>query len=77
MKEEIWKTIEEYPNYDVSTFGNVRNNKTNKMLKPALNSSGYYRYTLIHNFKRTTVSAHRIVAKHKLLLLEKENQELR
>jgi hypothetical protein len=60
--EEIWKTIEEYPNYDVSSFGNIRNNKTNKLLKPSLNSSGYYRYTLIHNFKRTTVSAHRIVA---------------
>ena len=33
MEEEIWKTIEDYPNYDVSSFGNIRNNKTNYIMK--------------------------------------------
>jgi len=31
--EEIWKTIEGYETYSVSTFGNVRNDKTGKILK--------------------------------------------
>lgn len=61
--EEIWKTIEDYPNYEVSTFGNIKNKKTNKILKPSLNSSGYYRYTLINNFEKKIVTSHRVVAK--------------
>jgi hypothetical protein len=61
--EEIWKTVEDYPNYDVSSFGNIINNKTNKILKPSLNSSGYYRYTLINNLKKKSITIHRIVAK--------------
>ena len=32
MSEE-WQTINEYKNYDVSNFGNIRNNKTGKILK--------------------------------------------
>lgn len=30
--EEIWKIIEEFPNYSVSNMGRVRNNTTNKIL---------------------------------------------
>ena len=60
--EEIWKTIEDYPNYEVSSFGTVKNKTTNKILKPSLNCSGYNRYTLTHNLKNKIVSAHRIVA---------------
>ena len=60
--EEIWKTIEDYPNYEVSSFGNIKNKTTNKILKSSLNCSGYYRYTLINNIKQKTVLAHRIVA---------------
>ena len=29
-EEEFWKTIDNFTNYDISTFGNIRNNKTNK-----------------------------------------------
>jgi len=62
MEEEIWKTIEDYPNYEVSTFGNIKNKTSNKLLKPALNSSGYYRCTLINNLKKKTMTIHRIVS---------------
>jgi hypothetical protein len=61
-KEEIWKTIEDHPNYEVSTFGSIKNKITDKMLKPSFNGSGYYKYTLVNNSKKTTFSAHRIVA---------------
>lgn len=62
VEEEIWKTIAHYPNYEVSSFGTIKNKITNKILKPSLNFSGYYKYTLMHNFKKTTVLAHRIIA---------------
>ena len=38
---EIWKAIEDYPNYEVSNLGNVRNKKTKKVLKPAKLNTGY------------------------------------
>ena len=62
-KEEIWKTIEDYPNYQVSSFGNIKKKTTNKILKPSLNLSGYYRCTLTHNLIKKIVLVHRIVAK--------------
>lgn len=31
--EEIWKPIKDYETYSVSTFGRIRNDKTNKILK--------------------------------------------
>ncbi len=40
--EEIWKTIEKYPNYEVSNKGRVRNKRTNYILKPLLNEDNYY-----------------------------------
>jgi DNA-binding XRE family transcriptional regulator len=33
MTKEIWKQIKEFPNYSVSNHGNVRNDKTGKILK--------------------------------------------
>jgi hypothetical protein len=62
MEEENWRIIEEYPNYDVSTFGNVRNNKHKNILKPTLNSSGYYRCTLVNNIGKKTITIHKLVA---------------
>lgn len=39
--EEIWKTIEDFPNYEVSTFGNIKNKTTGKMFKLQKNYAGY------------------------------------
>lgn len=38
---EIWKTIEEYPNYEVSNMGKIRNKKTGRILKGKLDKQGY------------------------------------
>lgn len=38
---EEWKEITDYPNYQISNLGNVRN-KNNDILIPYLNKSGYY-----------------------------------
>lgn len=46
MTEE-WKTIEEAPNYEISSYGNVRNKKTNRQLKPqSYGATGYKQVSL-------------------------------
>ena len=52
-ENEIWKTVENYENYEVSSLGKVRNVVTNKMLKPS-NKAGYYHVSLTNkNLKKT------------------------
>ena len=60
---EEWKVIEGYNNnYSVSNKGNVKNNKTDKILKPRLDRHGYYRLNLRLNRKKKTVMVHRLTA---------------
>lgn len=47
---EEWKQLVGYPNYNVSNFGNVKNNKTNKLLKPFIRG-GYYTIRLVYDYK--------------------------
>eukprot|EP01038_Epipyxis_sp_PR26KG_P019695 gene19695-27881_t len=37
--EEYWTNIKDYPNYAVSTFGNVENMKTGRILKAGIDSN--------------------------------------
>lgn len=49
---EIWKTCPDYPDWDFSTEGNVRNNKTKKYYgKGQATSEGYYSIALNGNYK--------------------------
>jgi len=59
---EIWKSIEGYETYSVSTFGNVRNDKTGRILKGGINGQGRQTVCLYINKIRDTVSFHRLVA---------------
>jgi hypothetical protein len=62
--EEIWKTIEDYPNYEVSSFGNIKNKTTKKLLKLQKNYSGYLKVSLLNNNKKSfSCIVHRLVAK--------------
>lgn len=46
--KEIWKPLiyplldNKYNHYEISSFGNLRNTNTNKILKPSLLRTGYY-----------------------------------
>ena len=59
---EIWKSIEGYETYSVSTFGNVRNNKTKRMIKGGINGQGRRTACFYNNKIRETISFHRIIA---------------
>lgn len=55
-----WKKIIEKPNYSVSDNGDIRNDKTGRILKPHKSTSGYYQIML--GRKTVPLYVHRIVA---------------
>lgn len=60
---ETWKVIEEFPNYEISSWGKVRNIKTGRILKLG-HARGYLRAQLCNNGYYKIFSVHRLVAKY-------------
>ena len=58
---EKWKIIKEYPEYSASTFGNIKNNKSNKILK-VQNNGSYLVISLKKDFNSYTKRIHRLIA---------------
>lgn len=58
---DIWMPIIDYPNYEVSNTSKVRNLKTNRLLKPWVESNNYIRYTLLRNGAEKKLLSHRLV----------------
>lgn len=62
---EIWKDILEFQSrYEISSFGNIKNKKTQKILKPREHSGGYLQVNIINNGKLKNYYVHRLVAKY-------------
>ena len=59
---ESWKLINNYSSYEVSSFGRIRNNKTNRILKPRPIKNGYAIVDLRKDGEKKTYLIHRIVA---------------
>jgi hypothetical protein len=66
MSEMIWKKINNYDHYSVSTIGTIKNNITNRVLKHYIRN-GYPSVTLSKENKKKTVNIHTIVATHFLI----------
>ena len=64
MEKEIWKTVDDFPNYEVSNIGNVRNKKTGRILKSAVGSHGYPVVNLFKDGdkKQYNKCVHRLIA---------------
>ena len=56
--------IQGYPNYLIYDDGKVFSKKSNKFLKPFINSRGYYRVDLCENGKRKNYKIHRLIGIH-------------
>jgi len=71
---EIWKTITNFENYEVSNYGEVRSNQYSKkrILKKELNRKMYHRVTLSENSITTRFQVHRLVA---IYFLENTDQK--
>jgi hypothetical protein len=61
---EDWKVISDYPNYSVSNFGNIRNDKTGKILKIQPNHQNYCRVCLCEDGISKFISLHYLVYKY-------------
>jgi hypothetical protein len=75
MSKEIWKTVIDFNNYEVSNIGNVRKKECEitysngvktlykeKLLKGEITKDGYIRVTLSQNNVQKRQSVHRLVA---------------
>lgn len=66
-EEEIWVVCEDYPAYEISTFGNGRNRQTQKVMCPKFTNSGGYAQLHfrigVDNPNGKYVAVHRLVAK--------------
>ena len=61
---EEYKIIKDFPNYSVSNFGNVINNKTGRVLKLAIGNHGYYYVNLYQDGKQFNKRIHKLVAEY-------------
>ena len=59
---EIWKSIDGYANYEVSSFGRVRNATTERILKPWTQNTGYLIIRLWRDGNQKQCLVHRLVA---------------
>ena len=58
-----WKLIEGFDGiYSVSNYGEVRNNRTGKLMKPSKNEKGYLHINLTKSGKRKAMRINRLVA---------------
>lgn len=61
---EQWLSVINYPNYQVSNLGQIRNIKTGRILKPNSNAKGYCYVCLTNADAQKSISVHRLVAIH-------------
>jgi len=59
---EIYANIVGFPNYQISTHGNVKNVRTGRILKPGRGSNGYLTVVLFNDGDQSTKTVHKMVA---------------
>src|SRR6188768_1474113 len=60
--QEVWLPIKDYPNYQISNLGKIRNLKRDKFLNFGFHNKGYLLATLWKNNNQKTYTVHRLVA---------------
>lgn len=59
---DSWKQYKKIPRYEVSEDGKIRNSKTGRILKTAIDDKGYKKVSLHENGRQHTVKVGRMVA---------------
>ena len=70
---EIWKGVLDFPNYQISSLGRIRNINSNRILRPSL-TCGYYKVRLSNKGIAKDYLVHHLVFKH--FSKEKYNADL-
>jgi len=73
MNIEQWRLISGYDNYEISSHGRVRNNKSKNILKTYTEKAGYVLIGLYKDGKTKTHRIHRLVG---FAFLEKKNGDI-
>lgn len=60
--EERWVKSKEFPDYEVSNNGRVRNTKTGRIMKTNINTNGYETVCLRKNKQQYNCRVHRLIA---------------
>ena len=50
MVVEVWRPLEDFPRYEVSSFGRVRNAETGRTLRREITPAGYARVRLLNKY---------------------------
>jgi len=63
LENEIWKVIEDFPEYQINNFGSIKSLKFGKerILKQGKNTKGYYQVILNKNKRHYTKRVHTLV----------------
>lgn len=61
-QNEIWRSIDCNLNYEISSHGRVRNNKTGRIMKQSICGDGYYGLNLSNKATIKKLIIHRLVA---------------
>jgi hypothetical protein len=56
-----WETIKGFEDYSININGLVKNNKTDRILKPMISTSGYVFFHLVKDKKKYTKYLHRLI----------------
>lgn len=72
VQKEIWVEINK--NYSISSFGNVRSNRSNKILKPGIRGDGYLVVNITGYKHKKNWKIHQLVAHHFLEKIENKTQ---
>ncbi len=70
---EQWALIDGYDNYEISSFGRVRNNKTSRIMQLYNTNDGYVYAVLCKEGKRKFFRVHRLIG---FAFLEKKDEDV-
>lgn len=63
MTQDYWRETEEAPGYAVTSDGRVKRIKTDNVLSPSMNNSGYLTVNVGPKYDRRGLGVHRLVAR--------------
>lgn len=61
IEDEEWRSVIDYPNYLISSYGRLMNKNTNRLLKLCVSNTGYYYVNLWKQGKGKTLQVHQLV----------------
>ena len=59
---ELWKPLKNFPGYEGSTEGRIRNIRTQHIQRPRVNDKGYLKVDIYINKRRRNVKVSRLIA---------------